>query len=121
MLLYVALGGAAGAVARFAVGAWVGTPAGAGFPWATLAINTVGSLLLGFLLHALPGRPGEAELRALLGVGFCGAFTTFSTFGYETVILLRSGAYAAAAAYMAGSVVLSVVGVFGGGWLAGRG
>jgi CrcB protein len=109
--LYVALGGAAGALARF----WL-----SGSPWATFGINVAGSLLLGFLVRLLPGQAAEAELRALLAVGFCGAFTTFSTFGVETVELLRRSAYGAAAAYMAGSVGLSVLAVVAGAWLAAR-
>ncbi|HEX7242479.1 MAG TPA: fluoride efflux transporter CrcB [Longimicrobiaceae bacterium] len=119
-LLWVALGGAAGALARFGVGSWAGPWDGTRFPWATFGINLAGSLLLGFLLSALPGRPGETELRLLLGVGFCGAFTTFSTFGWETVLLLRGGAPATALAYAAGSVLLSVAGVAAGTWLAAR-
>jgi CrcB protein len=118
--LYVALGGAAGALARFALGGWVTRWAGPGFPWATFGINLAGSLLLGWLLRALPGHPAEVQLRALLTVGFCGAFTTFSTFGWETAELLRRGAHGTAAAYVGGSVVLSVVGVFAGAWLAAR-
>jgi len=118
--LYVALGGAAGALARFLVGGWVTNGAGPGFPGATFAINVAGSLLLGFLLRLLPGHAAEAELRALLAVGFCGAFTTFSTFGVETVELLRRSAYGAAAAYVAGSVVLSALAVVAGAWLAAR-
>lgn len=117
--LYVALGGAAGALARFALGGWIAGRAGEGFPWATFAVNVAGSLLLGFFLRALPGHPAEAELRALLAVGFCGAFTTFSTFGYETTALLHRGAMGSAAGYVVGSVLLSVAGVLAGAWLAG--
>jgi CrcB protein len=118
--LYVAVGGAAGALARFWLGGWVAGWARPGFPWATFAINVAGSLLLGFLLRLLPGRAAEVELRALLAVGFCGAFTTFSTFGVETVELLRRSAYGAAAAYAAGSVAASVLAVVAGAWLAAR-
>ena len=118
--LYVALGGAAGALARFWVGGWVAEWVRPGFPWATFAINVAGSLLLGFLLRLLPGQAAEGELRALLAVGFCGAFTTFSTFGVETAELLRRSAYGAAAAYAAGSVCLSVLAVVAGAWLAAR-
>lgn len=120
ILLYVALGGAVGALARFAVAGWAMQRLGPGFPWGTLAVNLAGSVLLGFLLTALPGRPAETELRALVAIGFCGAFTTFSAFGWETAQLLRIGAHGAAALYVGGSVVLSVLGVLGGAWAAER-
>ena len=115
--LYVAAGGAAGAMARFAVGGWVITWAGATFPWATLAINASGSLLLGVVLARFPDLTTANEIRALLAVGFCGAFTTFSTFGYETASLLQRGSHGAALVYMGASVLLSVVAVFAGLWL----
>ncbi|HEY0022786.1 MAG TPA: CrcB family protein [Longimicrobium sp.] len=82
--LLVALGGAAGAVARYGAGRWVGVPAGAGFPWATFGVNVAGSLLLGIVVALVP--PDDPR-RALLAVGFCGGLTTFSTFGYETMVL----------------------------------
>lgn len=116
--LLIALGGALGALARFAIGGWVTAWAGAGlFPWGTFAINVAGSLLLGIVLQALPAPAVSPDLRALLAVGFCGSFTTFSTFGYETVLLLGSGGYTLAATYVCGSVLLSLAGVGAGIWL----
>lgn len=115
--LYVALGGAAGALARFAVGGWVTTWAGAGFPWATLLINGLGSLLLGLVLARFSELPADFGIRAFLAVGFCGAFTTFSTFGFETASLLQRGSHSAALVYMGTSVLLSVLAVFAGLWL----
>ncbi len=84
-LLLVALGGALGAVARFAVSTWMPRM---GFPWATLAVNLVGSFLLGFafLDHGMDHGP-----RLLFAVGFLGAFTTLSTFSVETVELWHEG------------------------------
>jgi CrcB protein len=110
--LYVAVGGMFGALARFALGGWVTGWAGASFPWATLLINLLGSVLLGLLMRAFPVWSTPVEMRALLAVGFCGAFTTFSTFGYETVLLLERGAPGLAATYALGSVVLGVAGIF---------
>lgn len=107
--LYVAAGGVFGALARYGVGVWF---AGAtSFPWATLLVNFSGSLLLGFLLRSFPvwGTPPDA--RALLTIGFCGSFTTFSTFAFETVGLAQSGSYGLAAGYAIGSLVAGVVGV----------
>lgn len=115
--LYVALGGAAGALARFAVGGWVTAWAGASFPWATLLINGSGSLLLGLVIGGFPDLTTANPVRALLAVGFCGAFTTFSTFGYEAVSLLQRGSQGAAFAYVAGSIALSLAAVFAGLWL----
>lgn len=102
-VLLVAVGGAAGALGRYAV-SLLGR--GATFPWTTLTINLLGSLLLGLLLGAAAeGRVGRLPVLAV-GVGFLGAFTTFSTFSWEAVTLLRDDRLAAASTY----VVVSVVG-----------
>jgi len=106
--LYVAAGGVLGALARFGVGSWLGAPTTSAFPWATFVINLTGSVLLGVLMRAFP----PSELRALLAIGFCGSFTTFSTFGYELAMLIQGGAHTTAAVYALGSVVAGVAGVF---------
>lgn len=118
MLLAIALGGAAGSVTRYLIGLYVGarTP---GFPWATMLINVTGSLLLGFLARGLAGRPHAPALGAALTVGFCGGYTTFSTFSLETVLLLERGAWARALLYAVASVVLCVGGAAMGVALAG--
>ena len=118
--LYVALGGAAGSVARFALGGWTMRLVGGSFPWPTLLINIAGSFLLGMLLPLYPDPLADRIPRALLAIGFCGGFTTFSTFSYESWDLLRDGMTGAAAGYVIASVVLGLVGVFGGIWLGGR-
>ena len=110
----IAVAGAAGALARYGIGNAVGVRT---FPWATLAINVVGSFLLGLLLQAATGRLDD-DLRVALAVGFLGAFTTFSTFGYETVAMLRDGRAAAAALYVVASVVVGV-GAAAVGWRVG--
>lgn len=104
-VLLVASGGAAGSVLRHLVGVATQGVSGA-FPWGTLGVNVAGSFLLGALLGALP--PGHAG-RLLFGTGFCGGFTTFSTFSTEAVALAGRGATARAGAYAAASVALSVV------------
>lgn len=119
LYLFVALGGIVGATARFALGGWIVGRMGDGFPWATLLINLLGSVVLGWLMRVLPSWNAGPELRALLTVGFCGSFTTFSTFGYETATLLERGAYTTAGTYVAGSVALGVAGVFLGLWIGG--
>jgi fluoride exporter len=109
--LYIAAGGVLGALSRYLLGSWVATAAGPGFPWGTLLINVCGSILLGFLLRSFPTWGTSPDARAFLTVGFCGSFTTFSTFTVETVLLAQSGAYALAAAYALGSLALGVAGV----------
>lgn len=116
--LAVALGGAAGAVARFGVGRWLAPHAAGAFPWHTFAVNLLGCFALGVVLRWLPADAAEA--RALLAVGFCGGFTTFSTFGYETLLLVQGRTYGAAAGYVAGSVILGVLATAAGVWLGTR-
>lgn len=116
-VLVVAAGGAIGAVMRYGVNA--GFAGRAAFPWATLAVNISGSLLFGFLAIWLSERlPMAAELRAFALVGVLGAFTTFSTFSFETLALLQEGAIARAAANALASVVLCVLAAAAGVWLA---
>jgi fluoride exporter len=111
MLLSIAAGGGVGALARFAVGGWVTTWAGAAFPWPTFLVNVAGSALLGFLIRRSPAAGARPTLSAGLTTGFCGGFTTFSTFDYETLLLLQAGRYARAVAYAGASVAACVVGV----------
>jgi CrcB protein len=91
--LLVALGSCVGGVARFGIGRWVGAAIDARFPLGTFLVNVSGSFLLGFLggLLATRALPHADALRLALGVGFCGGFTTFSTFEYETHALFEDG------------------------------
>ncbi|WP_422366210.1 fluoride efflux transporter CrcB [Pelagibius sp.] len=114
VLASVALGGALGALGRYVmvsqVGHWFG-PMLAGFPLGTLSVNVLGSFVMGLLVEfmAIVWSPSP-ELRALLTVGFLGAFTTFSTFSMEAVLLYERGALLQAAGYVGASVVLSIAG-----------
>lgn len=112
ILLYIALGGAVGALARYGLGGWVQGRTGFGFPLGTLVVNVLGCLLIGFALRYLEAVRLAPEVRALVGVGVLGAFTTFSTFGYETVALLEDGAWVRAAAYALGSLALGLTAVY---------
>ena len=110
--LLIATFGAAGAVARYVLGGWVQESIGASFPGGTLVINVTGSLLLGLIIRLLESLAASPEWRAALAIGFCGAYTTFSTFSFETARLLQARQYGYAATNIAASVLLSIAGVF---------
>jgi CrcB protein len=112
MLWYIAVGSALGGVSRYLVGGVVQRAASAAFPLGTLVINITGSFLLGvFLRYAVDTPTLTPEWRAFLTVGFCGGYTTFSTFSYETVALLDDGQWGRAAAYVGLSLTLALIGV----------
>ena len=118
--MFRGLGGAAGALARYALQGLV-QPAGGTFPVGTLAVNLLGALLLGFLMrYLLASGMVSPELRAGLTIGFCGAFTTMSTFSYETVALFTDGELWRATLYVIGSVGGSLAAIAAGIGLANR-
>jgi CrcB protein len=119
LLLYLAAGGVLGTLARYGLGKWIGGQLGTEFPWHTLVINLAGSLVLGFAMRASETLAASPETRGFLTVGFCGAFTTFSTFSWETAVLIQHGQWGRAAAYALGSVAAGLVCVFVGMSLAG--
>lgn len=107
-MLRVALVGAAGALGALAR-YWVATAIGTrSFPWATLAINVVGSLLLGLVLGGPAVTRWSPTATTAVTVGFLGAFTTFSTFAFEATSLIRDDRPGAAAAYVTASLVLGL-------------
>ncbi|WBB80938.1 fluoride efflux transporter CrcB [Micromonospora sp. WMMD882] len=108
-ILLVALGAAVGAPLRYLTDRAVQARLGPAFPWGTLTVNVTGSLLLG----ALVAVPVDPAVTALVGTGFCGALTTYSTFGYETLRLARGRARRAALA----NVTLSVGAGLAAAWL----
>lgn len=117
-LLLVLLGGAVGAPLRYLTDLVVQARHESVFPWGTFTVNVAGSLVLGATAGAVDASDGPAWLLTLVGTGFCGALTTFSTFGYETVRLVEEGSWRAAA----GNVVVSVAvgaAVCVGGWYLG--
>lgn len=111
-LLYIAMGGAAGALARYGLAGWVHERAGFAFPWGTLVVNVLGSFLIGFALRYLEAVRLSPDVRALVAVGILGGFTTFSTFSYETIALMQAGAWSRAAGYAFGSLILAVAAVW---------
>ncbi len=114
--LFVALGGGIGALLRYQAGRWMthwlGAPVMSAFPFATLAVNTLGSLLMGVLAGWLMKQgPGEDHLRLLLGIGLLGGFTTFSAFSLEMVLLIERGQFLFAGLYALLSIGLGVTGL----------
>jgi CrcB protein len=110
---WVALGSAVGGMGRYAVSGLGARFISETFPWGTLAVNVLGSLIIGVLAYVIPVDTRlltEGE-RELLMVGFCGGFTTFSSFSLEALNLARNGDWPAAAGYVAGSLVLCLIAV----------
>ncbi|MDA0327888.1 MAG: fluoride efflux transporter CrcB [Gemmatimonadetes bacterium] len=123
--LVIGLGGAIGAVARYLLTDWVRAIAGDAFPWGTLAVNVLGSFLIGFMLLWLQSVAPSTQARQFAVIGVLGSFTTFSTFSYETVALVRTGEIWRAGGYATGSMALGLIGVLAGAavaaWMTGRG
>ncbi len=118
--LAIAAGGAFGAVARFWVSTGVYQWLGRSFPFGTLAVNVLGSFAMGLLAILLVERLSLGpEWRAMILIGFLGAFTTFSTFSFETLNLIEAGSFGKAGLNMAVSVIACVLAVWAG-VIAGR-
>ena len=106
-LLWICLGGAVGSGARYLVSTWALATLGPAFPWGTLAVNAIGSFLLGALMHVgLSTDLLSPTLRFALSTGVLGGFTTYSTFNYETLQYVRDGALRLAALNVGTTVIL---------------
>jgi CrcB protein len=120
--LLVAVGGALGSVARYAVGRETLRLFGPGWPYGTLTVNVIGGMVMGlvtaWLAHVMPAD--QERWRVLLAVGVLGGFTTFSAFSLDTALMIERRDYASAALYVGLSVVLSIGGLFAGLLLARR-
>jgi fluoride exporter len=118
---WIALGGAIGSMGRYWVGLRVATLTGLAFPWGTILINILGSLVIGFFA-AFTGPDGRVavpfNVSAFVMVGLCGGFTTFSAFSLQTLLLARDGRLLQAGVNVLVSVVLCLVAVAIGHWLA---
>lgn len=111
-LMIVAFGGALGAVSRFQITNWFSVWFGASFPYATLAVNVGGSLIMGLLMAALTqGSLISPHWKPLIGVGFLGALTTFSTFSFDTLVLFTQGEWLKAGLNIILNVVLCLMAV----------
>jgi fluoride exporter len=109
-VLLVAAGAALGAPARYLTDRIIQARHDSVFPWGTLAVNVIGSFVLGLLA----GLPAGSAVMASVGIGFCGALTTYSTFGYETLRLVQDGAWSYAAANAVASILAGLCAAYGG-------
>ena len=117
--LYIAVGGALGSLTRYWVGTAVANRMGTKFPYGTFIINITACLIIGFALTLLGRRPGiNPAWRFLIPIGFVGAYSTFSTFEWETFANLQTGAFFIAGLYVVSSCVLGLAGVWCGVMLA---
>jgi len=112
--LLIALGGAAGSLLRYLVGGAVQRMSDSGFPVGTMVVNVSGCFIIGVLVRQFLNMQLSPELRALLIVGFCGGFTTFSTFSAETLGLIEGGEYGRASGYVVLSVTLCLAATLAG-------
>jgi CrcB protein len=117
--LLIAIGGALGSIARYWVGSTISGRMGIRFPYGTLVVNVTACIVIGFSLTYLGRRAGlNPAWRYLIPIGFIGAYSTFSTYEWETLSTLRSGAFALAALYAGGSFILGLASVWAGSVLA---
>ena len=115
MIWFIAAGSAVGGAARYLLGMFVQSRVATPFPLGTLLINIIGSLILGFIIRwTMDTATVSPEVRGMLTVGFCGGFTTFSAFSFETARLMEDGDYRRAAWYVSASVTLSILATFAG-------
>ncbi len=120
-MIAIAMGGALGALARFATTNWLHQHNSfAPVPIGTLAVNVAGAFLLGLVLSLFPVRPAESAWVAAASVGFLGSFTTFSTLSWEAITLFRSGEARAALLYVVASLALGLTGTVFGIWVGQR-
>lgn len=109
-ILSIALGGALGAVSRYCLGNFISRIVGSALPYGTFVINIIGCFFMGLLMTIILERNMMSQAwRLFLCVGFLGGFTTFSSFGYETLMLLQEGRYIAGLGYIGGSVILGLM------------
>ena len=117
--LLIAAGGALGSIARYWVGSTVAGRMGIRFPYGTLIVNITACVIIGFSLTYMGKRADLSPAwRYLIPIGFIGAYSTFSTYEWETLSTMRSGAFLLAALYAAGSFILGLAAVWGGSVLA---
>jgi len=112
--LWVGLGGFVGANARYFLGLWVATRFGTTFPYGTFIINITGSFILGLIMGTLEGHVLSPVVRLSAGIGFVGAYTTFSTWTYETLRLIENGSVLLGTVNIVGSLLVGLLAAVGG-------
>ncbi|SDK83043.1 CrcB protein [Catalinimonas alkaloidigena] len=117
LLLWVGVGGFFGSMARYGISLYAQRWWPGFFPWGTLLANVLGCLLIGVFLVLAARQQWELPTKLLLATGFCGGFTTFSTFSYESLLLLREGRPGGALLYMGVSLGLGLLATAAGMWL----
>lgn len=118
--VWIFIGGGLGSIARFELGQRIARFTGTAFPFATLGINILSCFILGIIMQVFAGKGVlDQTARLLLAVGFCGGFSTFSTFTWEGFELIKSGQYVYAGAYVLLSVLICFLG-FWAGWTVAR-
>ena len=117
-VLFVFLGGGVGSASRYLISKWLNT-GGSTFPYGTFVVNILGSLIIGLILgYTLKSNIISQQMTLLLATGFCGGFTTFSTFAYENQVFLKNGDFLNFGLYTIGSFILALIAVFLGLWIA---
>jgi CrcB protein len=111
-IIFVGSGGFIGANVRYWLGGWMQERLGAGFPWPTMIINVTGSLVIGLFMALFLDLNWTPSWRLFVAIGILGGYTTFSTFAYEALNLLRDGRYFPALLYIEGSAILTVFGAW---------
>ncbi|WP_077617087.1 fluoride efflux transporter CrcB [Bacillus sinesaloumensis] len=109
MMILVGIGGALGAASRYLAGVWIARKTRSTFPYSTFYINIAGSFLLGIIIGLKLNQDISEWSWLLLGVGFCGAFTTFSTFGYEVIQLMITHQTRRAFVYIVATTAISII------------
>ena len=112
--LWVGLGGFVGANARYWLGGWIMARLGSAFPYGTFVINISGSFVLGLIMGILEGHVLSPVVRLALAIGFVGAYTTFSTWTYETLWLIENGSLLMATMNVVGSLLVGLLAAVGG-------
>ncbi len=114
-ILIIGFGGFIGAILRYSISGWMHKLFGSGMPWGTLAVNIIGSFILGFFLFYSEDRQSFSPLwRSFIAIGILGALTTFSTFSYETFMLLQESLFSRAILNISMNVFLTLVAVWSG-------
>lgn len=119
-ILMVALGGAVGSVARYVVSGYVGQAVGGGFPWGTFAVNVIGCLAIGLLSALVSAGTVTPAMKLLLVTGFCGGFTTFSTFANESLMLMKTSDALYTLLYIVTSIAAGLFAAYAGMRIAAR-